>query len=115
MTNVKITVKANGPYVVKGDIELFDTAGNPFPKPENGYALPLRPVRKQAVLRRDPRKGRVPGGHASSGARQRADGLTLPGALNSASRVLARRKLALPVDLHVRQRELDGRGSRRGR
>ena len=39
MTNVKITVKANGPYVVKGDIELFDTAGNPFPKPENGYAL----------------------------------------------------------------------------
>ena len=39
MTNVKITVKANGPYVVKGDIELFDTAGNPFPKSENGYAL----------------------------------------------------------------------------
>jgi hypothetical protein len=42
--------------------------------------LPLRPIRKQAVLRRDPRKGRVPGGHASSGARQRADGLTLAGA-----------------------------------
>ena len=39
MTNVKITVKANGPYVVTGDIELFDTAGNPFPKSENGYAL----------------------------------------------------------------------------
>jgi len=27
MTNAKIIVKANGPYVVKGDIELFDTAG----------------------------------------------------------------------------------------
>ena len=39
MTNVKITVKANGPYLVKGDIELFDTAGNPFPRSENGYAL----------------------------------------------------------------------------
>ena len=39
MTNVKITVKANGPYVVKGDIGLFDTVGNPFPKPEGGYAL----------------------------------------------------------------------------
>ena len=39
MTNVKITVKANGPYVVKGDLELFDTADNPFPKSENGYAL----------------------------------------------------------------------------
>jgi hypothetical protein len=39
MTNVKITVKSNGPYVVKGDIELCDTAGNPFPKSENGYAL----------------------------------------------------------------------------
>lgn len=39
MTNVMITVKANGPYIVKGDIELFDTAGNPFPKSENGYAL----------------------------------------------------------------------------
>jgi len=30
MTNVKIIVKANGPYVVKEDIELFDTAGKPF-------------------------------------------------------------------------------------
>jgi CDGSH-type Zn-finger protein len=39
MTNVTITVKANGPYVVKGDIELLDTAGNPFPKSENSYAL----------------------------------------------------------------------------
>ena len=39
MTNVKITVKAHGPYIVKGDIQLFDTAGNPFPKSENGYAL----------------------------------------------------------------------------
>ncbi len=39
MTNVKITVRANGPYIVKGDIELFDTTGNPFPKSENGYAL----------------------------------------------------------------------------
>jgi CDGSH-type Zn-finger protein len=39
MTNAKITVKADGPYVVKGDIELFDTAGNPFPKSEYGYAL----------------------------------------------------------------------------
>jgi CDGSH-type Zn-finger protein len=39
MTNIKITVKADGPYVVKGNIELFDTAGNPFPKSEHGYAL----------------------------------------------------------------------------
>jgi len=29
ITNVKIIVKANDPYVVKGDIELFDTAGKP--------------------------------------------------------------------------------------
>ncbi|MFT5434826.1 MAG: hypothetical protein ACI9OJ_005541, partial [Myxococcota bacterium] len=80
MTNARIIVKANRPYVVKGDIELFDTAGNPFLKPENGYAnLRLRLVRKQAVLRRHPRQARAPGGHASSGARQRAAALTLAG------------------------------------
>jgi len=39
MTNVKITVKAHGPYLVNGDIELFDSAGNLFPKSEHGYAL----------------------------------------------------------------------------
>jgi CDGSH-type Zn-finger protein len=39
MTSAKITVKPTGPYVVKGDIELFDTAGNPFPRSTKGYTL----------------------------------------------------------------------------
>ena len=39
MADVKITVQANGPCVVKGDIELTDKAGNPFPKSEKGFAL----------------------------------------------------------------------------
>ena len=39
MANVKITVNPNGPYRVTGDLELFDKAGNPFPKSEKGYSL----------------------------------------------------------------------------
>jgi hypothetical protein len=74
---------------------------------------PLRLIRKQAVLRRDPRKGRVSGGHASSGARQRADGVTLGGTPFSVAHPratqprLARRSARL-------LREFDGHISRRG-
>ena len=39
MANVKITVGANGPYLVKGDVDLVDKAGNPFPKSEKGFTL----------------------------------------------------------------------------
>ena len=40
MSDVKITIKNNGPYIVKGPIELRDAAGNPVSLPQ-GSAIAL--------------------------------------------------------------------------
>ena len=39
MADVKITVNPNGPYRVQGNVDLVDTAGNPFPNSEKGFSL----------------------------------------------------------------------------
>lgn len=40
MSEVKITIKDNGPYIVKGPIDLRDAHGNPVALPE-GSAIAL--------------------------------------------------------------------------
>jgi CDGSH-type Zn-finger protein len=39
MPSAKINSKSTGPCVVKGDIERFDTVGNPFSRSAKGYTL----------------------------------------------------------------------------
>jgi CDGSH-type Zn-finger protein len=39
MSDVKITVRKNGPYIVTGPIELNDADGNPYPTTKSVIAL----------------------------------------------------------------------------
>ena len=39
MADVTVRVLENGPYLVKGEIEIVDAKGNPIPQPEKGWAL----------------------------------------------------------------------------
>lgn len=39
MADVKITVRENGPYLVKGPIELVDSDGNPYTVEKDTIAL----------------------------------------------------------------------------
>lgn len=36
---VKITVKQNGPYLVEGDVEIYDWNGKPYPIAKKPFAL----------------------------------------------------------------------------
>ena len=61
MADVTITVRKNGPYIVSGPVEVRDADGNVYPGQGDGGALPLRRVHEQAVLRRHPLEGGLPG------------------------------------------------------
>ncbi len=39
MADVKIIVNPNGPNIIKGNVDVVDTDGNPFPHSEKGCAL----------------------------------------------------------------------------
>ena len=39
MADVTIRVLEDGPYLVKGDVEIVDAKGDPGPMPERGWAL----------------------------------------------------------------------------
>ena len=39
MADVKIIVNPNGPNIIKGNVDLVDKEGNPFPHSEKGFAL----------------------------------------------------------------------------
>ena len=41
MADVKISVRASGPYLVAGPIELIDAAGHPVPIPEGRSTVAL--------------------------------------------------------------------------
>ena len=53
---VKITPQNNGPIRIEGEFEIVDPTGAAFGlgRPDCDLALPLRPLRKQALLRRQP-------------------------------------------------------------
>jgi len=51
MAQVTIETVRNGPYIVKGEVELIDADGNKFPVEANG-ALPMRRFDRETVLRR---------------------------------------------------------------
>ena len=61
MAATKITVMNNGSLRVEGDFEIVDPEGKPFglAGPDEGLALPLRPVVEQAVLRQRPQDLRL--------------------------------------------------------
>ena len=53
MTSIQLTALPDGPYRLKGDVTILDRDGRPLP--ERGspvYLSPLRPLGRQAVLRR---------------------------------------------------------------
>ena len=56
MAATKITPTHNGPLRVEGDFEIVDPWRKTFRarRPDEGLALPLRPLRQQALLRRHP-------------------------------------------------------------
>ena len=57
MDEVKIRVLKNGPYEVKGAVMVTDQKRNPYPvEGRRHLSVPLRPIGKQAVLRRCPRR-----------------------------------------------------------
>ena len=39
MKKATINVHINGPYLVRGDVEILDKDGRPFRVPERGFAL----------------------------------------------------------------------------
>lgn len=39
MADVTIRVLEDGPYLIKGDVEIVDAKGEPIPQPERGWAL----------------------------------------------------------------------------
>jgi CDGSH-type Zn-finger protein len=74
LADVKITVNPNGPYRVQGNVDLVDTAGNPFPNSEKGFSLcrcghsnnkPLCDGSHARVAFNADTKAPVPGGPAS--------------------------------------------------
>ena len=54
MAATKITPSNNGPLRVEGDFEIVDPGGKTLRarRPDENLALPLRPLRQQALLRR---------------------------------------------------------------
>ena len=58
---IQVQLRDDGPYVIRGsDIEVLDADGNALPlRGQCRCALPLRPVRQQAVLRRHAPPGRL--------------------------------------------------------
>jgi len=74
LADVKITVNPNGPYRVQGNVDLVDTAGNPFPNSEKRFSLgrcghsnnkPLCDGSHARVAFKADTKAPVPGGPAS--------------------------------------------------
>jgi hypothetical protein len=56
MKHATITPTDNGPYLVEGSAVLVDAEGGEHERHRRDRSLPLRPLRHEAVLRRDARE-----------------------------------------------------------
>jgi hypothetical protein len=72
MANVTIEIIKNGPYIVKGDVEMKDADGNSYSVEKRMALCRCGAVDRQTVLRRYPLKNWFPGsGEGSPGIGRR--------------------------------------------